>query len=304
MFAHPLLPTLSLVLAMLLWASSFIALKLAFQFYHPMWVIFGRMAVASLVFLFWLPLFRTIRFRRQDLPILAGMALCEPCLYFLLEAKALENTSASQAGLITTLMPLMVAVGAALVFKERLTKRALAGFVVAIAGAGLLSVGGVATASAPNPLLGNLCEFLAMICATGYTLLLKRLSSYYSPFFLTAFQAFVGSFFFFPFLFLPGTVAPAGFSPVSAFAVVYLGVFVTLGAYGLFNYAVSLIPAGQAAAFVNLIPVLTLLLAWLILGEHLTLIQYLAGGLVFCGVFLSQERVSEAQPQKTVESLG
>ena len=76
MFAHPLLPTVSLLLAMLLWASSFIALKLAFQFYHPMWVIFGRMVVASLVFLFWIPLFRTIRFRRRDWPILAGMARC------------------------------------------------------------------------------------------------------------------------------------------------------------------------------------------------------------------------------------
>ena len=304
MFAHPLLPTVSLLLAMLLWASSFIALKLAFQFYHPMWVIFGRMVVASLVFLFWIPLFRTIRFRRRDWPILAGMALCEPCLYFILEAKALENTSASQAGLITTLMPLMVAVGAALVFKERLTRRAMAGFIVAISGAALLSVGGEVSANAPNPMLGNLCEFLAMVCATGYTLLLKRLSSYYSPFFLTAFQAFVGSFFFFPFLFLPGTVAPAGFSPVAAFAVVCLGVFVTLGAYGLYNYAVSCIPAGQAAAYINLIPVMTLFLAWLILGDSLTPLQYLAGGLVFCGVFLSQQRRSATAAPEAAEAPG
>jgi len=304
MFAHPLLPTLSLFLAMLLWASSFVALKLAFQAYHPMWVIFGRMLVASLIFVWWLPFFRTIRFRRQDIPILAGMAFCEPCLYFILEAKALENTSASQASLITTLMPLMVAVGAALVFKERLTRRSLTGFLVAMSGAALLSIGGEVTSDAPNPLLGNFCEFLAMACATGYTLLLKRLSSYYSPFFLTAFQAFVGSLFFSPFLFLPGTAPPSGFFLVPALAVVYLGIFVTLGAYGLFNYAVSRIPAGQAAAYVNLIPVMTLVLAWLVLGENLTPLQYLAGGLVFCVVFLSQDRAPAPLPGNTATSLG
>lgn len=275
---------------MLLWASSFIALKLAFQFYHPMWVIFGRMAVASVVTLICLPWFRSVRLRPRDVPILAGMALCEPCLYFILEAKALENTTASQAALITTLMPLLVAVGSAMLFKEMFSGRALFGFAVAIGGAGLLSIGGGATASAPNPLLGNFCELMAMLCATGYTLFLKRLSSQYSPFFLTAFQAVVGSLFFFPFLFMPGTFFPSGIALVPTLAVVYLGLFVTLGAYGLYNFAVSRIPAGQAAAFINLIPVLTLVLARLILDERLTPVQYMAGGLVLLGVFMSQER--------------
>ena len=106
------LPVFSLIAAMLLWASSFIVLKLSFQYYHPIWVIFGRMVVASLVFALWIPTFRRIRFRRADIPVLAAMALCEPCLYFLLEANALKNTSASQAGLITTFMPLLVTLGA------------------------------------------------------------------------------------------------------------------------------------------------------------------------------------------------
>jgi drug/metabolite transporter (DMT)-like permease len=43
---------LSLLVAMILWASSFIALKLAFQFYYPMFIIFGRMFAASFVFLY------------------------------------------------------------------------------------------------------------------------------------------------------------------------------------------------------------------------------------------------------------
>ena len=89
-----LIPVLSLLTAMLLWASSFIALKLAFQVYHPMVVIFARMAIAALCFLL---LFRWIwrfDYRAGDYQYLLAMAVAEPCLYFLFEAAALQNTSA------------------------------------------------------------------------------------------------------------------------------------------------------------------------------------------------------------------
>ena len=41
----------ALILAMVLWASSFIALKFAFRTYDPLVVIFGRMLIASICFL-------------------------------------------------------------------------------------------------------------------------------------------------------------------------------------------------------------------------------------------------------------
>jgi len=285
------LPTMSLLAAMILWASSFIALKVAFQSCHPMLVIFGRMLVASIVILFFFRRLRNVRLRRADFPFLLVMAVSEPCLYFLFEAKALENTTASQAGMITAMLPLMVAVGAHFYLHEKISRRTIGGFGLAIFGAVLLSLAGEVSEAAPRPLLGNFCEFVAMACATVYTLALKRLTASYSPFFLTAFQAFIGSLFFFPFLlFLPGGGLPSRLDLVPVLAVVYLGVFVTLGAYGSYNFAVSRIPANQAAAFINLIPVLTLGLAWLILHERFNALQYVAGGLVFLGVFLSQDR--------------
>jgi drug/metabolite transporter (DMT)-like permease len=298
-------PTLSLVVAMVLWASSFIALKLAFQFYPPMLVIFGRMAVASVVFLFFVRRFRSIRLRKADFPFLLVMAVSEPCLYFLFEAKALENTTASQAGMITAMLPLMVAVGAHFFLREKVSRKTIFGFGIAIFGACLLSLSGSISATAPNPVWGNFCEFIAMACATVYTLSLKRLTSSYSPFFLTAFQAFIGSIFFFPFLFFIPTGMPSHLALVPTLSILYLGVFVTLGAYGLYNFAVSRIPASQAAAFINLIPVMTLLLAWLILKERFTLPQYLGGALVFLGVFLSQEKSLEGlgvEPENAVSS--
>ncbi|WP_225911628.1 DMT family transporter [Desulfuromonas versatilis] len=290
------LPVASLIFAMLLWASSFVALKLAFQSYHPMVVIFGRMLVASLCFLVLIPSFRKIRFRRPDFKFLLIMAVCEPCLYFIFEAKALTNTTASQAGMITAMLPLLVAVVAWAALKEKVTRQTLSGFTLAIVGACWLSLGGESSDYAPNPLLGNFYEFLAMVCAAGYTVTLKHLSANYPPLFLTAIQAFIGSLFFFPFLLLPAVPLPTAFVPGAVVAIIYLGVFITLGAYACYNFALSRVPASQAAGYTNLIPVFSVTLGMLMLGETLTFSQLLACGLVFGGVLLSQGRRRRRRP--------
>lgn len=283
------LPTICLTLAMVLWASSFIALKLAFRSYDPMVVMFGRMIIASACFLVFISRFGRVDYRPGDWKAILFMTLCEPCLYFLFEARALVNTSAAQAGMICALLPLMVAVAARIFLRETISARTWAGFLLAILGAVWLSISGRATAEAPNPALGNLLEFLAMGCATGYIITLKRLTTRYSPLLLTALQALVGSIFFLPMLFLPGTEWPTRFDGSGVLAIVYLGAFVTMGAYGLYNFSISRIPASQASAFVNLIPVFTIILGRLILDERFTSSQYLAAALIFAGIFLSQE---------------
>lgn len=288
-----MIPVIALLVAMLLWASSFVALKLAFQAYAPMFVIFGRMAVGSICFLFLFKRLRTFQYQRGDLRYLLFLALCEPCLYFTFEAKALELTAASQAGMVTAMLPLLVGIAAHFLLKEHVTRRTYAGFILAIVGVVLLSAGARASQSAPNPVLGNFLEFVAMVCATGYTITLKHLSPRYSPLFITAFQAFVGSIFFLPFALLtPGSI-PTTFVPVGVLSILYLGIFVTLGAYGLYNFGVSRIPASQASAFINLIPVFTVILGWIILSERFTPLQYGACALVFAGVLLSQDKQAD-----------
>lgn len=285
-----LMPVLALSAASILWASAFIAFKLAFQAYDPMFVLFGRMLVACLCFLPLAARYRSQPYRRGDWKPIVLMSAFEPCLYFLFETAAIKNTEAAQAGMIVALLPLLVAVGAHFVLGEKVSRRTWAGFGLAVSGAALLSLQSTATENAPHPALGNFLEFLAMCCATGYTILLKKLSARYSPMFLTASQAVIGCLFFLPLMFLPGQRMPTEFVLVPALSILYLGAAITLGAYGLYSYGVSKIPASQASAFVNLIPVATVLMARLVLGEVFGPGQYLASALVLAGVFLSQDR--------------
>lgn len=287
---HLPLPVLALIMATVLWSSSFIALKIAFRVYDPMFVIFGRMLVASICFLVvGKRLVRSLDYQKGDYKLILFMAFCEPCLYFIFEAKAVENTTASQAGIITAMLPILVICAAALFLKETVTKKSWAGALIAVTGVLWLTAESSPSSDAPNPVLGNFLEFLAMVCATGYTISLKALTDRYSPFFLTAIQALIGSIFYFPLLFLPSTELPQQWDTTSGMAIVYLGAVITLGAYGLFNYGIKYLPANKGTIYINLIPIFTVILGWLVLGETFTLYQFLAGSLILSGVYISQK---------------
>jgi drug/metabolite transporter (DMT)-like permease len=280
-----------LLLAMVLWGSSFVALKVAFRAYDPMVVIFGRMAVASICFLMlgrWIV--SSVRLRWGDFKYIMIMALCEPCLYYLFEAHAIERTTASQAGMITAMFPVLVALAAGWLLKESVGPNTWLGSVMAVVGVCWLTFEAESSASAPDPVMGNFLEFLAMICAAGYTITLKRLTRIYSPFFLTAMQAFAGSVFYLPLVFLPSTRLPVHFEMAPGMAIIYLGAVITLGAYGLFNFGLKHIPAHQASAYVNLIPVFSVIMGWMLLDESLTGTQYLAALLIMAGVYVGQRR--------------
>lgn len=284
------LPVLALIAATALWSSSFIALKIAFRAYDPMFVIFGRMLVASLCFLVvGKRLVKSLDYQKGDYKLILFMAFCEPCLYFIFEAKAVENTTASQAGIITAMLPILVMSAAALFLKEKVSKKSWIGALIAVSGVLWLTAESSPSSDAPNPVLGNFLEFLAMVCATGYTISLKTLTDRYSPFFLTAIQALIGSIFYFPLLFIPSTELPVRWDPLSGMAIVYLGAVITLGAYGLFNYGIKFLPANKGTIYINLIPVFSVLLGWLVLGETFTLYQFFAGSLILGGVYLSQQ---------------
>jgi len=274
--------------AMMVWASSFIALKSAIGPIGPMTVIFGRMFIASLCFLYFIKGFMKLSFTKKDIKYIALMVAFEPCLYFIFEAKALELTSAGQAGMITSMMPLITAFGAGIFLKEIISKRLVVGSLLAVAGAIWLSLSADSMENATNPMLGNFLEFFAMICGSGYAISIRYLSAKFSAIFLTAIQAFVGFIFFLPFAIWEYNTMEMNFTNEALLWIVYLGVFVTLGGYGLFNYALGRIEASKAAVYINLIPVFTVLLAFLILGEKLRFVEIVASAVILTGVFISQ----------------
>lgn len=283
-----LLGIVLLLTAMMTWASSFIALKSAIGPLGPMSVVFGRMIVASLCFVYFIKGFMKLEFTKKDIKYILLMTAFEPCLYFIFEAKALQLTTASQAGMITSMMPLMTAIGAGIALKEVITKKVIIGSFIAVIGAVWLSLSAQSSENASNPLLGNFLEFCAMICGAWYAIAIRYLTQRFSALFLTAAQGFVGAIFFFPLALWEYNTMSMNFTTEALLWVLYLGVVVTIGGYGMFNLALSRIEASRASVFVNLIPVFTVLLAYLFLGEVLKPTEIIASIVILCGVAISQ----------------
>jgi len=220
------------------------------------------------------------------------LAIFKPCLYFIFEAKALQFTSASQARIITSTMPLITAVMAGYLLGEIITKKLIIGSLISMIGVVWLSLNAITTVQSPNPILGNFLEFCAMICGAGYTIAARYLGNKFSAIFITAIQSFIGAIFFFPLFIYEYNTLDMIFSMDAILWIFYLGIVVTLGGYGLYNFALTKIPASKAAIFINLIPIFTLLLAYLILNESLTLTQILASFIILLGVFISQFKIN------------
>lgn len=281
-------PLLLLCGAVLFWGSSFLATKSAMNSFSPMMVMWLRMVLASLVFLpFWRRVPRPDR-RRGDRRYLLLAVLFIPCLYYLLEGYALRFTSAGQAGAVSAVFPLLVAAAAWPLLGERLSWQGAVGIAVSLAAIALLSFSGVTQDAAPAPLLGNVLEFCAMLAATGSTLVVKHLSARYDPWFLTGLQAAVGVLFFAPLAFASGMPDIAA-APLSTWlALLYLGVVCGLGAFGLYNSALRMLPAGRAALAINAIPVVALVGGWLVLGERLTWLQIAACAMIIGAVAFAE----------------
>jgi drug/metabolite transporter (DMT)-like permease len=233
----------------------------------PWTVMWVRMAVALLVITPFVHRLWPLPYRHGDWKLIFPFVLFQPCLYFTLEANAL---------------------GSYFTLKEKVTWATILGLFISLGGVVWLTLAGDPSEAASDPVLGNLLEFGAMLTAVGYVLLVKRLSDRYNPWALTAMQIVAGFLFF-----LPGAV-PLFTNKFEALtfpqiaALFYLGAFVTLGAFGFYNYGIAHIPANRAVAFVNLIPVVAVILGWSILGETLNGPQTAAALCVLAGVWLSQ----------------
>lgn len=278
----------ALLTAVFLWGGSFVAMRIAVTELHPMAVMWCRMIFAFLVILPMIGKLIPKNYQSGDWKLLLPMVLFQPCLYFFLESNALKLTTASQAGVISAFVPILVGIGAALFLYETITIQTIIGATVSLTGVFFLTLYSSSEGGGTSPLAGNILEFLAMVCAAGNMLIVRRLSDRYNPWSLTAMQIVAGLIFFSPGLFYLAALPAGVWNHHLLLSLLFLGVFVTFGAFGLYNWGISRVRASKASAFINLVPVVAVILGWMVLGEVLSFPQILAAAAVVSGVMFSQ----------------
>jgi drug/metabolite transporter (DMT)-like permease len=198
---------------------------------------------------------------------------------------SLQYTTVTSSVVLVTMSPLFVALGSAVLLKERLTRLTMAGMVLAIGGGVLIGTGdaGVVSAAAPNPLLGNLLALAGAICIAPYFLIGRRLRRKLS---LLAYISLVYGTAAIVLLFVAAlTQSPlTGFDPQVYVWILLLALLPQLVGHTSFNWSLGHFPATFATIPALGEPIGSTILAIVILGEFVTPLKLVGGALTLAGI--------------------
>lgn len=278
---------ISLVVATVLYGTTLTAMKVCLNFYSEVEMITLRMIISSLLFLpFFLTVYKDLKVDKIDFKFILLMTICEPCLYFLFETHALRFTTSGQAGVVSSMEPILIIIFAKFILKEHLPKIAYIGVLLGIIGSVVLSIGSDVNELAPNPILGNSLEMCAEILTVTSIITTKYLMDKYPPFFLAGSQVLLGAVFFI----VLNIVRHGSFIPVineSLPILIYLGVL-TVVSYALYNYGICTLSVSKASPFLYMLPISSICFGCFFLGESFNLTQFFACALIFVGIYISQ----------------
>jgi drug/metabolite transporter (DMT)-like permease len=224
---------------------------------------------------------------RRDIAVGLALGACGYALQSGTYFAALEHIDASLLSLVLYTYPAMVAAAAVALGRERLTRRRVAALVLASGGLAMVVAG--AGAGALDPLGATLGLAAALIYST-YILVSDGIVARVPPRALAtlvctgaaasliAGSALLGQF-------SPGALTPAGWCWVVCLAVVS-----TVGAISFFFAGLRRVGPTTASILATVEPLVTVLLAYLVFGETLGLIQLAGGALVLGAVLVLNAR--------------
>lgn len=284
-----LIAYISVSLAMLFWSYTFIWYKVVYEFYNPVTVVFFRLILSSLfLFILMYPLKKLQKIEKGDLKFFILVALFNPFLYFLGESYGIKYVSTTLAAVIIATIPLFTSFTSSYFLNEKITKMNILGILVSIVGVALVIFNKTEAANISFFGVGMLS--LAVAAAIGYTLILKRLTNKYNSISIVTYHNFIGIFLFAPLFFILDfkDFQLTGFVAKAWVPLIELAIFGSSFAFIFFTFSVQRIGVGKANAFTNLIPVITAIIAFIVLKESFNINKVTGILLVICGLFLSQ----------------
>ncbi|MFP4023917.1 MAG: DMT family transporter [Thiohalospira sp.] len=280
---------IAVTLAMIFWSFTFIWYKIVYQFYNPITTVFFRLIISS-IFLFALmyPLKKIEKIRHGDFKYFLLVSVFNPFLYFIGESYGVKLVSSTLAAVIIATIPLFTSFTSSFFLNEKITRMNLLGIFFSIIGVSFI-IFEKNEGLTVSP-LGITMLMLAVAAAIGYSMVIKNLSFKYSSITIVTYHNFIGIFLFAPlfFIFDFNDFKQTGLSTEAWVPLLELAFFGSSFAFIFFTFAIKRIGVGKANAFTNLIPVLTAIIAFVVLGEIINLTKIVGISLVIGGLFLSQ----------------
>ncbi|TBL79061.1 DMT family transporter [Paenibacillus thalictri] len=272
---------LLLLASVFIWALNYIVRQILLQEFSPFFLSALSLTVVSCIFIAGSFMTKSlVSVTRKELLLLLLSAVVGLIANQIFLYQGLQRTSATNASLLFTLSPLMTAGLAALFLKETITWRMIAGCLIAMAG-----LYQALNMTEFKLQLGDWLILGATFTFSCNLIFVRMLSRRLTPFQVTAYSFAVSCLLYDPFIVF--------FSKMQwhhSFSIWALAIISILVAQGLtnvmWNKGMAAVGAAQAAIVLNLQPMMTILLDFLLLGHIVTNKQIVGVLFVFVGVLL------------------
>ena len=214
-------------------------------------------------------------------------------LYFLTENSAMNYTTTTNTSIIVSLCPLFASALIGAVYKsQRLNRVQTLGTVMAAAGVVVVVMNGRFVLHL-SP-LGDALAFMACLCWAVYSLLMIPATKRYNTLFITRKVFFYGLVSMIPyFMVYPGLGVDIVLSQPKLLAnLLFLGCIASMGCYLAWNWVLKKLGAVICTNYVYFNPVVTVIFAWAILSEQITLYFVLGTALILTGMYLAEKHHS------------
>ncbi|QRV23785.1 DMT family transporter [Marinomonas foliarum] len=282
-----------LILCTLFWGGNTIAGRLAIDQVSPLSVVSLRWLIVSGVMLFFYG--RQVRQEWHLLrPHLLKMVLmatlgftCFNSLFYI----AAYQTTAINIGIIQGSVPVLVLLGAMLLFRERVHLLQAIGIILTLLGVTLVATRGHLSTLLElsiNP--GDGFILIACVCYGIYTLALRSKPNVSAMVFFTVLSC-IGAITALPALaYEIATGAAYWPTPKGWLIVLYISFFPSLISQVFFMRGVELIGPARAGVFINFVPIFAPILAVLLLNETFHFYHAIALAMVLAGIWLSERK--------------
>lgn len=286
---------LGALLTVTAWGVSFVSTKVLLEHgINPTEVYVVRTLLAYLLVLFVCHK-RIFSNSLRDELLFVSCGLCAGSLYFIAENTALEYTLVSNVSLIVTLSPLITTLLVGAIYKnERPGKGVLMGSLIAFLGVGCVIFNSSFVLDVKP--LGDLLSLSAAVCWSVYSLVLRKLSAFYTVMFISRKTFFYGMVTAIPFL-----IAIPEHTPLDVYLqfdvwsnFLFLGVFCSMIAFIIWAFTIKGLGAIKANNYLYIQPIITLIASALLLGEKVSIVGYVGCSLILLGVWIS-DRMSRCR---------
>ena len=283
-----------------IWGSTFVFTKMLLQAgLTPAQIFTLRFIIAYFLLACWDVLMHSSSFRLfcsslKDELLMVTLGITGGSVYFLAENAAMLYTTATNTSLIVCSCPLFAMLLIALFYRqsEPVSRVQVVGSLLAFLGMAVVVLNGrIVLHLSP---LGDMLAFGACLCWAVYSILMKPVLERYSTVFITRKVFFYGLLTMIPYYLLrPEEADPSFFQTFNfsiLFNIFFLGIIASLICFLVWNWVIRQLGTVVATNWVYFNPLTTIVFAWWILNEQITLWFLLGTVFILLGMFLADRK--------------